>query len=257
MNGTELLDKMELIDAAYVESADAVPKRQKRRWIGWNVAAACLCLAIGAAVIIPRFIKTKTLPKAGEIVLSDRTTAKVSYGYEGELYIPGKAELVYFSEEEMFAQEDIVVFRGKIEDLTNITVDFNGMTEYFCIASIEVGKVYRGDFSQGDTIRLLIDCPIGVDGVWFEDSGIISQIEVGMEGIFMPRLYDNESFFEMNGAVLMLRDIADCGLGDGMRWVFLSSDKGLIYFDEAYPGARGSINLDDIEKYVLKMLNNT
>ena len=57
MNGTELLDKMELIDAAYVESAAAVPKRQNRRWIGWGVAAACLCLVIGAAVIITKTIR--------------------------------------------------------------------------------------------------------------------------------------------------------------------------------------------------------
>ena len=49
MRGDSLLDKMELIDPAYVEAADEVPKRKKRGWIKWGSLAACLCLAIAAA----------------------------------------------------------------------------------------------------------------------------------------------------------------------------------------------------------------
>lgn len=47
MRGNELLDKMELIDAAYVEAADAEPKRKRAVWLRWAAAAACaLLLAI-------------------------------------------------------------------------------------------------------------------------------------------------------------------------------------------------------------------
>lgn len=46
MRGNELLDHMELVDAAYVEAADAVPK--KKTWIGWTAVAASLCLIVGA-----------------------------------------------------------------------------------------------------------------------------------------------------------------------------------------------------------------
>ena len=49
MRGDSLLDKMELIDPAYVEAADEMPKRKKRGWIKWGSLAACLCLAIAAA----------------------------------------------------------------------------------------------------------------------------------------------------------------------------------------------------------------
>lgn len=36
MRGDSLLDKMELIDPAYVEAADEVPKRKKSGWIKWG-----------------------------------------------------------------------------------------------------------------------------------------------------------------------------------------------------------------------------
>ena len=49
MRGNELLDKMELIDPAYVEAAEAEPKVRKNILIKWGAVAACLCLAaIGA-----------------------------------------------------------------------------------------------------------------------------------------------------------------------------------------------------------------
>lgn len=53
MNGNELLDKMELIDPAYVEAADAQPRRKRNGWIKWGAAAACLCVvtAITLAVV--------------------------------------------------------------------------------------------------------------------------------------------------------------------------------------------------------------
>ncbi|MFR0770197.1 MAG: hypothetical protein ACLSHO_11875 [Dysosmobacter sp.] len=50
MRGNELLDKMELIDPAYIEAADAAPNKRKSAWAKWGAAAACLCLICGLAV---------------------------------------------------------------------------------------------------------------------------------------------------------------------------------------------------------------
>lgn len=47
MRGTEFLDKMELIDPAYIEAADVKPKKKKSVWVKWGAMAACLCLVIG------------------------------------------------------------------------------------------------------------------------------------------------------------------------------------------------------------------
>lgn len=53
MRGNEFLDKMELIDPAYVEAADKKPKKQPS-WVRWVAAAACLCLVFGAIAMFPR-----------------------------------------------------------------------------------------------------------------------------------------------------------------------------------------------------------
>lgn len=50
MNGNELLDKMEWIDPAYIEAADAQPEFEKKRRIRWGALAACICLAIAIAM---------------------------------------------------------------------------------------------------------------------------------------------------------------------------------------------------------------
>jgi len=44
MRGKELLDKMELIDPAYIESADRAPVRKRIYWTRWVAMAACFCL---------------------------------------------------------------------------------------------------------------------------------------------------------------------------------------------------------------------
>lgn len=47
MRGNEFLNKMELINPAYIEAADIMPKAKKRIWTGWKAAiAACICLVL-------------------------------------------------------------------------------------------------------------------------------------------------------------------------------------------------------------------
>ena len=46
MRGNELLDKMELIDPAYIEAAD----KRKSVWAKWGTLAAFLCLVCVLAV---------------------------------------------------------------------------------------------------------------------------------------------------------------------------------------------------------------
>lgn len=256
MRGNELLDKMELIDPAYVETADAEPKQRKSAWIKWGaVAAACLCVIAGAAAMIPRFNEGQTDPQPGRIVLSEKTTAKVSYGHEKGAANSVKADLVYFTEEEMFARENQYVFRGWVSSLTNITIDFNGYKEARCIATVAIEKVYRGDIpADTQQITMLLPCAIDIAGMTWEDTGIITQLRSGMEGIFMPLVYGDDSRMEHNGAVLMMRDLASCGLGDGMRWAFLAADQGVVFARNAYPGASDVADLDDIEAYVIEML---
>ena len=45
MSGNELLDKMELVDSAYVQAAETASAK-KNGWLKWGVLAACCCLVI-------------------------------------------------------------------------------------------------------------------------------------------------------------------------------------------------------------------
>ena len=62
MKGNEFLDKMELIDPAYVEAADAKPKRRKIAWVKWGAMAACFCLVVASAFMIPGIWNTPVPP---------------------------------------------------------------------------------------------------------------------------------------------------------------------------------------------------
>ena len=254
MRGNELLNKIELIDPAYVEAADAEPKQRKPVWMKWGAVAACLCVIAGVAAMIPHFSRSQADPQPGGIVLSDKTTAKVSYGREKGAVNSARGILEYLTEEEMFARENQYVFRGWVSSLTTITIDFNGDKEVRCIATVEIEKVYRGDISADTQITMLLPCAVNLGGIWVEDTSVITQLECGMEGIFMPLIYGDDSRVERNGAVLMNRDLAACGLADGMRWAFLATDRGVLFERNAYPGAKNAKNLDDIEAYVIEML---
>lgn len=52
MRGDELLDKMELIDPAYVEAAEEKPGRRKISWVKWGGIAACLAAAVLAGAFL-------------------------------------------------------------------------------------------------------------------------------------------------------------------------------------------------------------
>lgn len=245
MRGNELLEKMNLIDCQYIEEADNTPKRKIH--LRWIAVAACLCLIVGACALL--FRPQEETPM--DPVYSDRTTVTINYNYEGEIPDP-KSVLQYFTEEEMFAMDNHLIFRGVVTNLQNISIDFNGRLEIRCIATIQISKVIRGDLQAGHKIQVVLPCGLDFQR---EDTGIIRQIRVGMEGIFMPIRYDENSYMEMNGDVLMCQDLAPCGLGDGVRWVFLKKDQGgLIFARSAYPGAKDASTLEEIEEYIAKML---
>ncbi len=46
MRGNEFLDKMELVDAAFVKKADEKPMNKSYRWIKYGAVAACFCLIV-------------------------------------------------------------------------------------------------------------------------------------------------------------------------------------------------------------------
>ncbi|MBQ8910120.1 MAG: hypothetical protein IJY91_03690 [Oscillospiraceae bacterium] len=71
MRGNEFLDKMELIDPAYIEAADAKPKKKKNVWGKWGSLAACFCLIVATAIAVPGLLpgdKPEPDPKPGNTI---------------------------------------------------------------------------------------------------------------------------------------------------------------------------------------------
>lgn len=171
------------------------------------------------------------------------------------------ADLAWLTEEELFSWHNPVVFRGTVLEIRNIQLDFNGSESYRAVAKIQVKKIYRGESeltalaaqSSDNSVTLLLPCPIQ-SGLWIEDTGVASALRVGMEGIFMPVVYDDDVWNE-NGASLFLNDLADCGLPDGERYLFLDADGELILADWAYPSLSQAQSLEDVDSFIEKMLD--
>lgn len=78
MRGNEFLDKMELIDPAYVEAADANQKREKNLWRKWGAIAACLCLVVVGVTAYKSGIFQK--PQNADASI-DAVIEEIAYGF--------------------------------------------------------------------------------------------------------------------------------------------------------------------------------
>ena len=163
------------------------------------------------------------------------------------------ANLIYLTEDELFNKDNPLLFRGKVENIKNLEISFNGVKEYNAIATILVSNVYRGDIKNGDEIKILLPCPIN-GSISIEDTTVVASMKEGMTGIFMPVQYDRTSTWVENGETLTLLDIAGYGLQDGMRYAFLDMGEKLIFDKASYPSFKNAKTLDDIEQYIKKLI---
>lgn len=165
-------------------------------------------------------------------------------------------DLVYYTEEELVQRDGLEIVQGTITDIKNIEVTIEGNEEYYALASILVEKVYQGQSQVGDVIVIKLPCPIK-NGVWVEDTEVASAMRVGMKGIFMPFTYDDEnSFYQQGNTTLYWKDIVDYGLLDGERYAFLETSDGIKYAEFAYPSLEGTKSLEDIENFIVTMLES-
>lgn len=257
MNKEELFEVLNDIDDAYiVEAASGQSEGNGRaarplhplRWI--TGIAACAAVFIFAAVCIHPDDHGR-MP----IELSD-ASKNVTACYIDSEEIPmtsASADLVPLTETEIFHKYNTSIFRGTVASIRNIELNYNGQKEYRAIAEIRVTRVYRGDCRAGDTLTVLLPCPI-MEGYRISDCHVAEAVRTGMEGIFMPVTYDDSYICIRNGATLQYNDIADYGFLDGSRWAFLSTDTGLLFDPHAFESLNTPDTLDDLEKYIEKML---
>ena len=244
-----LLAALNEINDTYI--AEAAPKGTQRfRTSHLITIAACLALALVAVGLVRSVLLNNTtiLPPT----LSDRSQGvSVRYNASPKATMT-EGCLVWLSLEEIFSTETMI-FRGKVLDIQNYDLSFNGDVITRAIATIGISNVLQGDVCVGEEIQILLPCPITGD-IRLSATEITAQMRIGMEGIFMPKAYDADAYWEQNGAVLYLQDIAPCGLWDGMRWVFLDTNRGLVFDKSVYEGAANAESLDEIEAYIREQI---
>lgn len=255
MTKTEAFRLIGGIDEKYVEAAeDCASRKLKRKRASLRMiasAAACLVLAAGILAGGMRLAKG-----SNEIPLSGSSAGVTARYIEKAPGISSETSLVWLDEDEIFTRWNTAIFRGTVTEVQNIEVDFNGAKLYQAIAKVRVSRAIRGPFGEDDVVPVLLPSTVG-DGSRAEDCDVIESIRVEIEGIFMPIVYDDENnFFEMNGVTLDKRDLAPCGLADGMRWTFFETPHHLIYASSAYPTltARAAKTLDEVEKFILEKM---
>lgn len=84
MRGWELLDKMELVEAAYVTAADASGRSYARRWVRWAALAACIGLVVYAGYrLFPGWDGDEASVASDLPMLSVARAASDGMGFEG------------------------------------------------------------------------------------------------------------------------------------------------------------------------------
>ena len=248
MNTKKFSDAMSQIDDKYINEALNYKKNKKITWIKFGAVAACFTVII--------FVLSKPNLPDKQFVLSDNSyNVTVKYINRAPSdNVSFNSMLAYYTEEELFTNFNTDIFKGKILSVDNIVMDFNGEKLYRAIAQIKIEKVYRGSCDKGETVSVMLPCPIN-QNFWVEDTDIISAMKEGMTGIFMPTAYNEQnSILKYNNAVLVKKDIADYGFPDGMRYAFLETEDGLIFDRGSYETISDAKTLDEVEEYVENMI---
>ena len=254
MSDTKILRAIGGIDDAFVERASQKKMNKGGAfplWLKWAVpVAACLLIAVMVAMPL--------LNKSGAFDLTLSSGVSVRY-MDHPPVLHSSSSLVYLTEEELFAEYshgyEIVIFGGTVKGVNNIVIDFNGHEDYRAIAEIEVNEVLRGSILTDSVVTVLLPAPVNMDGYWVSDTSVSSQITPGKSGYFMPMRYDETSVIMMNEATLVLSEIAEYGLSDGERWVFLETTEGLVFSRWAYESIAGAKTIDEVGQYIITMIN--
>ena len=251
MKEKKLYKEIGLVDEDLIEEAEHVEAKKPCNKAFIRFGAVAACLAILAVIGIPLLMKGKKAEDpTTQITLSGGVIGKYVDEVPDEKVSYDLADL---SLEEIFNKWGKVIVQGTVIKIKNIQLEFKDSKSYRALATIKVDKVYKGEAKEGDTITVLLPCGIN-DGTWTEDCGVISCIRKGMQGIFMPMIYDDSAYEEMNGVTLHLKELAEYGLGDGERFAFLATDEGLVYDAYTYPEVKKTDSLEQVGTYIEGLL---
>ena len=168
MRAETISDAMNYLDDEIIEDTEAFRQKKKKRkgWIKGAISAACLAVVLGAGL----FVADR---QQNRIAISENSAHVTARYIEKAPPVASSGDLIYLTEDELFTHWNTAIFKGTVEEIRNIELNFNGEKVYRAVASIQVEATYRGPCSPGDTVSVLLPCPIGRE-LWVEDTEIVS-----------------------------------------------------------------------------------
>ena len=257
MKSERLFDVMNELEDDLI--LDAKTPRHRARW--QKAIAACLALALiagGGRVLLGKD-SADNFPSAREQFAS-RAEKSTGVSIRTEKNLPSvlnACSLTDLSEAEILNDWDTVIVEGTVTRIEHLRLDFGGKngTEYRSLVWVEVEQVLRGDVRPGETIGILSPT-VGQAEVWVEDTETVSQIYEGTHGIFMPYRYQSTDFWSQGQSTLYLKELADYGFPDGVRWAFLETEEGLCFSRMAFPSLARAKTLEELSSLLRAMLES-
>ena len=254
MKADHLFEILGDMDDTYIAEATEYPRQFiHRKRFGFGIAAAaCLILAAAGVGIWMQ------APVNHEIRLSDASKG-VTVKYvespvdETNNYFINdmmSSDMVMLSADEIFHEYDTVIFRGTVAKIQEIEIGFFMQKEYAAIVDLIVEEVYRGDLQSGETISVYIPSS---SWIYCACTEVMDDMQVGMEGIFMPQILDQTDVTVRNHATLLKKDLADYELWQ--QFLILQGEEGLLCTGYDFRRDAGD-TLDEAEAYVRFMLAN-
>ena len=148
-------------------------------------------------------------------------------------------------------QEDIITGSALIVKGTVIGHEYISelnKTKY----TISVSETYKGN-SASEKIEFLVPGMYGDENASYEDSDIMSLVNIGDIGIFILNSNNGITYSQAGGKEYSLSDYCDYSMGDGRRYVFVEKDGSLKYDkDDTYTFTASG--LKDAADYLIFLL---
>ena len=159
--------------------------------------------------------------------------------------------------EKKFQNADAIL-QGRITEIRNISIHLKSRRDplFRAIVSVQIEKSYRGDVAPGTVIQFLTPFGIGEGQMTSSVTLAVGGMRVGMRGVFLLDVCDDEDYDGTENSRLMLRDLADYRIWDDLD-IFLERN-GNLYFEKwLYTTIPDADSIEEIEDYIAEMAEKT
>lgn len=164
--------------------------------------------------------------------------------------------LIFLTEEELLAEEmfglELAAFHGEVLAIHNLEVEFKETTDYFSVVEFEIIEDLRSDTEAGSVITIRMPGPIQENGINQSEMDPADLLTVGSQAIIMPVKYGETEIYSVGEETLYLNEVAEYGVGDGRRFIFIEDKNEIIFAKEAYPSFASMDSLEKIANRIRK-----